>query len=127
MRQVAGVARRRVRKTRNPQTGKLELRDRANASINREIGLLRSVIIAAKHWRVAVPEIAWRRVMLQEPDKAQTILSPEKEVELFAALRPDYWPLIGFALIAGVRLENAIGLRWEQIDWQGGAITFRVK
>jgi integrase len=121
------VARRRVRKARNPQTGRVELRDRANASINREIGLLRSVIIAARHWRVAVPEIDWRRVMLPEPDKAQTILSADKEALLFEALRPDYWPLIEFALIAGVRLENAIGLRWDQIDWQGRAMTFRVK
>jgi len=121
------VARRRVRKARNRQTGKLELRDRANASINREIGLLRSVMIAAKHWRVEVPDIAWARVMLQEPDKAQTILSQEKEAELFAALRPDYWPLVEFALIAGVRLENAVGLRWDQIDWQGRTLTFRVK
>jgi integrase len=121
------VARRRVRKARNKETGKIELRDRANASINREIGLLRSVLIAAKHWHVAVPEIAWRRVMLPEPDKAQTILSPAKEADLFEALRPDYWPLIEFALISGVRLENAIGLRWDQIDWQGRTITFRVK
>ena len=65
--------------------------------------------------------------MLQEPDKAQTILTPEKESELFAALRPDYWPLAEFALIAGVRLENAVGLRWDQIDWQGRSIVFRVK
>jgi integrase len=121
------VARRRVRRARNQQTGKMELRDRANASINREIGLLRSVIIAARHWRVAVPDIAWARVFLPEPDKAQTILSPEKEAALFEALRPDYWPLIEFALIAGVRLENAIGLRWDQIDWQGRTLTFRVK
>jgi integrase len=121
------VARRRVRRARNRDTGKIELRDRANASINREIGLLRSVIIAARHWRALVPEIDWRRVMLPEPDKAQTILSADREQQLFAALRPDYWPLIGFALISGVRLENAIGLRWEQVDWQGRAITFRVK
>jgi len=121
------VARRRVRRARNQQTGRMELRDRANASINREIGLLRSVIIAARHWRVAVPEIDWRRVMLPEPDKAQTILSPEKEAALFEVLRPDYWPLIEFSLIAGVRLENAIGLRWDQIDWQGRTLTFRVK
>jgi integrase len=121
------VARRRIRRARNQQTGKLELRDRANASINREIGLLRSVIIAARHWRVAVPDIDWRRVMLPEPDKAQTILSPDQEAALFEVLRPDYWPLIEFALIAGVRLENAIGLRWDQIDWQGRTLTFRVK
>jgi integrase len=121
------VARRRVRKVKDRQTGKVRLVDRANASINRELGLLRSVVIAAKHWRVATPEIEWRRVMLQEPDKAQTILTPEKETELFAALRTDYWPLVRFALISGVRLENAIGLRWDQVDWQGRAITFRVK
>lgn len=121
------VARRRVRKARNQDTGKMELRDRANASINREIGLLRSVIIAARHWRVAVPDIAWARVMLPEPDKAQTILSPEKESELFEALRPDYLPLVEFALTSGVRLENAIGLTWAQVDWQGRTITFRVK
>lgn len=120
------VARRRVRKVKD-QTGRVRIVDRANASINREIGLLRSVIIAAKHWQVAVPEIEWRRVMLQEPDKHQTILSPAKEAELFAALRPDYWSLVEFALVSGVRLENAIGLRWDQIDWQGRTITFRVK
>ena len=121
------VARRRVRKARNPQTGRVEMCDRANASINREVGLLRSVVIAARHWRVAVPEIDWRRVMLPEPDKAQTILSVDKEALLFDALRPDYWPLIEFALISGLRLENAIGVRWDQIDWQGRVITFRVK
>ncbi len=121
------VARRRVRKARNPQTGRMELRDRANASINREVGLLRSVVIAARHWQAAVPDIEWRRVMLPEPDKAQTILSEDKEALLFQALRPDYWPLIEFALQSGVRLENAIGLRWDQIDWQARAITFRVK
>ena len=121
------VARRRVRKAKNQQTGKIELKDRANASINREIGLLRSVVIAARHWQAKVPEIAWGRVLLPEPDKAQTILSADKEAELFAALRTDYWPLVEFALLSGVRLENAIGLRWDRIDWQGRAITFRVK
>jgi integrase len=121
------VARRRVRKARNRETGRIELRDRANASINREIGLLRSVVIAARHWKVRVPEIAWGRVMLPEPEKAQTILSAEKEAELFAALRPDYWPLVEFALLSGVRLENAVGLTWDQIDWQARTFTFRVK
>lgn len=121
------VARRRVRRAKNPQTGRTELRDRANASINREIGLLRSVVIAARHWQARVPEIAWGRILLPEPDKAQTILSADKEAELFAALRPDYWPLVEFALLSGLRLENAIGLRWDQIDWQAGTITFRVK
>ena len=121
------VARRRVRRAKNPKTGKIEIRDRANASINREIGLLRSVVIAARHWKAKVPDIAWGRVMLAEPDKAQTILTADKEAELFQALRPDYWALIEFALLSGVRLENAISLRWEQIDWQAKTITFRVK
>ncbi len=100
---------------------------RANASINREIGHLRTVLIAAAASGEIVPKIDWRRLFLAEPDKVQTILSTDQEEALFAALRPDFWPLVDFALSTGVRLENAVGLEWSQIDWAARTITFRTK
>lgn len=135
------VASRRVRKVRvkTPQNSasngaekrdnrpKWELRDRANGSINREVGHLRTVMLAAERWGCAVAKIDWRRLMLDEPDHVQTILSAEKEVEFFKVLRPDYRPLVQFALLTGVRLENAIGLTWAQIDWDARTIMFRTK
>lgn len=100
---------------------------RANGSINREIGLLRTVMLAADRWGCVVAKIDWRRLMLDEPENVQTILTEEREAEFFAALRPDFHPLVQFALLTGVRLENAIGLTWAQIDWDARTITFRTK
>lgn len=126
------VARRRMRKIkirdpRHPDFNKVVLKDRANGSINREVGHLRTVLRGADAWGAAVPKIDWRRVLLDEPENVQTILTVEAEDRLFAVLRPDYWPLVEFALLTGVRLENAIGLRWDQVDWDARTLTFRVK
>lgn len=101
--------------------------ERANASVNREIGHLRSVVRAAEDWSAAVPKLDWRKLWLAEPDNRQTILSAAREADLFAELRADYHPLIRFALATGVRLENALGLTWRQIDFGTRTITFRTK
>lgn len=119
------VARRRTTKIK--KDGRVIIRNRANASVNRELGHLRTVLIASRAWGARVPDIDWRRLWLPEPDKVQLILSEEAEDRFFAELRPDYWPLVEFALLTGLRLENVLRLEWQQIDWGGERITFRTK
>ena len=100
---------------------------RANASINRELGHLRTVLIAVAEIAQPAAKIDWPRLFLPEPDKVQTILSAEQEEALFEALRPDFWPMVEFAVTSGARLDNVITLEWSQIDWQARTITFRTK
>jgi integrase len=100
----------------------------ANGTVNREVGHLRTVIIRARDvWKVATPEIEWKKLWLEEPESVQHILSADEEKRLFAALRPDYHPLVRFALLSGQRLDNVRTLAWRQIDWQARTISFRVK
>ena len=46
-------------------------------------------------------------------------LRAEEEAALFAALRPDYHPIVRFALFTGCRLAECVGLRWQDVDWGG--------
>jgi integrase len=66
-------------------------------------------------------------VLLEEAGEREHVLSVEEERGLFTALRPDYHPMVRFALITGVRLGNVVGLTWQQVDWDARTIIFRVK
>ena len=55
---------------------------------------------AGNVWRVAVPEIAWKDVLLEEAGEREHVLSAEEEGRLFAALRPDYHAMVRFALFS---------------------------
>jgi integrase len=119
------IARRRMRK---PKSGKGPLIERANASINREIEFLRTVLIHARDGGAAVPTIDWKRLALDEPENYQNVLSREAEDRFFEALRPDFWPMVEFALVSGMRLDNVISLRWEgQIDEDARQVTVHGK
>lgn len=101
----------------------------SNATVNREVELLRRVLRRARvTWKAAAPEeIKWSELLLPEADERVRELAPDEEARLFSALRQDYHPLFRFALATGVRLENAIGLTWSQVSWEAGAIAFKVK
>jgi integrase len=117
------IARRRMRRSKD---GK-HLVERANASINRELTHLRTVLIHARDNGEDVPRIEWAKLLLPEPDRYQTILSIDAEAQFLEALRPDFWPIVDFGLATGLRLENILSLRWPQIDWHARTITVRGK
>jgi integrase len=103
-----------------------------NASVNRETGHLRAIVNACDEWGYNVPKLPWRssrgpNLWLDEPENRQTIVSEDTEEALLAALREDFRPVARFAIVSGVRRENALALRWTQIDWQAETITFRTK
>lgn len=100
----------------------------SNRSVNAEMEHLRAVLARAeKLWGVAAPAIVWQKVLLEEGGQREHVLSEEEEGRLFKFLRPDYHPLVRFALITGLRLSNIIELTWKQIDWDARSIVFRVK
>jgi integrase len=101
----------------------------SNASVNREVELLRRVMRRAKLWKVdrgeELPE--WCELLLPEAAERVRELSIEEEDRLFAALRPDYHPMVDFALRTGIRLANVIGLTWSQVDYDAGVIRLKLK
>ena len=100
----------------------------SNRSVNIELEHLRAVIGRARSlWRVNTPELDWQSILLEEAGEREHILSEEEERHLFRALRPDFHPMVRFALLTGARLGNIIGLTWRQVDWDAGTIVFRLK
>jgi integrase len=100
----------------------------SNRSVNMELEHLRAVMRRARDvWDVAVANIEWKKVLLEETGEREHILSESEEERLFAALRADYHAMVRFALVSAVRLTNVIELSWPQVDWDEGVIRFRVK
>ncbi|MEP9356001.1 site-specific integrase [Xanthobacter sp. KR7-65] len=101
----------------------------SNATVNRTVTepLRRVLARARKHWEQEVQEIAWRDFLLPEPRERVRELRSDEEIRLFAALRPDYHAVVGFALMSGCRLAECVGLEWDDIDWGGRTITIRGK
>lgn len=101
----------------------------ADASVNREVELLRRVFRRADGlWKADIGDMPkWKDHLLDEPDERVRCLSEDEEDRLFAHLRPDFHPLVRFCIMTGVRLGNAITLTWTQVDYQASVVTFRVK
>ena len=103
--------------------------DVSNASVNREVQLLKRVFRRADLvWKADIGDMPnWREIMLTEPAGRVRELSDDEEGRLFAKLRTDFHPLIEFALMTGVRLNNALRLTWTQVNFETMEITLRVK
>ena len=54
-------------------------------------------------------------------------LRADEEAAFFAALRPDYHPIVRFALLTGCRLAECVGLTWADVDWGGRLIWINGK
>lgn len=100
----------------------------SNRSVNIELEHLRAVMRRASSlWGAAVPDIPWRRLLLEEAGEHEHILSATEEERLFVALRSDFRPMVRFALSSGARLGNVIGLTWAQVDFDAEVIHWQVK
>lgn len=124
-----------IARRRNDRIGKAPVRkgeDRRQlvkgSTANRDIELLRRVMRRAKKtWKVSVTDIEWDALLLPEAAGRTRSLSPAEERRLFRELRPDYWPLILFGMLTGLRKAALVGLAWRQVDWDQGTIHVRLK
>lgn len=99
----------------------------SNASVNREMELLRSVINWHRARGFSAPEIAWKEAMLREAAVKTRVLSDAEETALFEKLPASLKPIVEFALISGQRKAEIVTLRWSDVDLQAGRATVWAK
>lgn len=98
----------------------------SDASVNREVQLLRRVVRWTAPRGYEVPEIAWGRLLAPEKLRIRE-LAAEEEARLFTALPDNLKPLVEFALLSGQRKAEIVTLRWSDVDLAGGRATVSAK
>lgn len=91
----------------------------SNASVNREIELLRRVT----RWgetRFEIPTIEWGKLLLTEAAERERELSEDEERRLFEKLPDSLKPLVEFAILSGQRRSELISMRWSDVDLPNG-------
>ena len=100
----------------------------SNASVNRELTLLRAVLnMARDRWGFEVAAIDWKAQWLREPAIREVYLTPEQAQRVIAAAAPHLRPAIELSLLTGLRLSNVFGLDWIQVDLGAREIRTFVK
>ncbi len=101
----------------------------SDATVNREVQLLRRVLRRAQTvWRRDTGSLPdWGQLILPEPKERVRELSAAEEAALFAALRADFHPMVRFALTTGLRLAAVIRLTWRQLDWDSAQLRVILK
>lgn len=101
----------------------------SNATVNREVQLLRRVFRRADDvWRADTGDMpAWGRHALSEPQERVRELSNAEETAFLAELRKDLRPIVRFCILTGVRLMAAARLTWADVDYEVESLTVRAK
>ena len=100
----------------------------ANATINRTLQAMgRALRHMQKHHGASMPELEFSAAQLPEPKERVRELTLEEQGRLFEQLRPDFMPLVKFALMTGARQGSICALRWRDIDHGTSRMTFTMK
>jgi integrase len=94
------------------------------ATVNRSTTeVLKKLFTRAKAWGVRFDqEPTWSRHWLKEPEERVRELRGDEGDKLDDATRDDYLPIMDFAGVSGLRLNECI-LRWSEVDWDAKLIT----
>lgn len=87
----------------------------ANATINRTLALVRSILRRAMHeweWLDSMPKVR----LLPEPKRRIRFLTHEEAERLLAELPEHLEAMVRFSLETGLRQSNVTGLLWSQVD-----------
>ncbi|MDW7761655.1 MAG: tyrosine-type recombinase/integrase [Acidobacteriota bacterium] len=97
------------------------------ASVNREIALLKTIMAKAVEWkRIAVNPIAGKAVRkFMEPEQEMRILTPDEARRLIEAATGHLKPFLIIALNTGMRRNEILTLRWDNLDFTKGEIIVR--
>jgi integrase len=98
-----------------------------NASVNREIALLRRVVNWLGERSFDTPEIAWKKLKLKEAAVKTRVLTASEQKRLFAVLPDSLKPIVEFALLSGKRKAEVVTLRWSDVDFVNMRASVRVK
>lgn len=102
---------------------------RSNATINREIDVMRAVWWRASRARYDVGDMPdWKALYLKVAQSPPRELAQGKEQDaLLDAIADDARDVVMFALISGWRRAEIIGLRWSDLDLGRGTARTRIK
>lgn len=101
---------------------------RTNASVNREVEVCRAMWRWAGKARFDVGEMPdWGALMLKVPRTDPRELSAAEEERLMPEIRADLADFCRFALLAGWRRGEVMGLRWSDLDMARGIASTRIK
>lgn len=87
----------------------------ANATVNRMLALLRSILRRAQYdweWSQAVPRVR----LLREPTRRVRYLTHAQAQRLLKELPAHLADMAAFSLATGLRKSNVTGLQWSQLD-----------
>lgn len=96
-----------------------------NATVNRTVTEILKRILrrASRQWGQTVQAIEWGELMLGEPRERVRELNPAEEETLFVGIPLDYVPIVLFLLVSGLRRNEAVKLRWPDVDFAGRTVT----
>lgn len=120
---------RRFGRLRKMPDGKEVAQLRSNATLNRELQLLRAAMnFAADTHDQPIPRIAWNKIRLKEPPERVRHLKLEEYQRLLACAADDEMALmIVLAVGSGLRKQNERLLDWSQVDLLRGSISVITK
>lgn len=97
----------------------------SNATVNRSVTQPMRAILrrCAKTWKQAVQDIEWKDHFLKEPQERVREATPDEEARLLAAIRPDYRPVVRFAILTGCRMSEILTLEWARVNFFNDTFT----
>jgi len=94
------------------------------ATVNREIALLKHMFNMAIRWEKAEKNPMRDVRMFREEEFQYRVLTPDEIERLLAACTERYSrPIVLTALHTGMRLNEILSLKWDQVDLENGLIT----
>jgi integrase len=100
----------------------------ANATINRELMVLSSIINKCELWGYETPKIKISRFKLKEKAENIKYLDDwETAQKIIDKAQEHLKPIIYIALYTGMRKGNILNLKWENIDFKNNTINIKVK
>jgi integrase len=106
--------RRKAERARNNRVQNLE-RLVSNATVNRELACLKRMYSLAMKWKDARHNPVTGVQFLEEPVKQERYIDKEEFARLYEAACPSIKPVLLVAYHTGMRLEEYLSLKWNQV------------
>lgn len=99
-----------------------------NATINRELTLISSIINKCDLWGYEIPKIKVSKFKLKEKAENIKYLDSWDTAQKIIDNAPIHLkPIIYIALYTGIRRGNILNLKWDDIDFKNNTINIKVK